>query len=328
MTSSVVGVIGLGSAGLRHAKLLAARDFKVVALRSGLGPTVHRTPESIVETRTMDDFLALKPSFCVVASPTHLHLSHVSSLIEERVPVLVEKPLIGSPSALADLNARSKFLGVPIVVGYHLRFHPGLIRVQEQIAAGLLGRPLIARVAWGEYLPDWHPGEDFRRSYVARADQDGGPLSTLSHTLDYCIRLFGAIKDSQILSLNLGRLGIDVPEVTVVNLHHVKGALSSISLDLVTQPAQHKIEISGSDGFVSFDFQSSEYSLRGNAGRQAMNVNFGDSISLRMKCFSRQLDDFVRSFPTLPGGLSSHDFGVATAVSELHYAQPFFSPHK
>lgn len=328
MSSNVAGVISLGSAGLRHAQLLIERGFDVVALRSRLGPTVHPTPGSIVEVRSIEQLLKRAPSFCVVSSPTSLHLKQVSELVEGQVPVLVEKPLIGSAVALDELDSRGKLFGIPIVVAYHLRFHPGLSKLGDYLASGALGRPLLARVAWGEYLPDWHPGEDFRRGYAARSDQDGGPLATLSHTLDYCIRLFGRVDNSQAVSTNFGSLDIDVPEVSVINLHHTTGTLSSISLDFVTQPPQHKIEISGSSGFVSLDFHTSALSLRSRSNGQEEAFDFGDSASIRRNCFSQQIDDFVLNLTTTSGGLNSHDLHVAKVVSSLHQAQPFSIPQR
>ncbi|MEI2709772.1 MAG: hypothetical protein V9E96_12270 [Chitinophagaceae bacterium] len=37
---------------------------------------------------------------------------------------------------------------------------------------------------WGEYLPAWHPWEDYRTSYAAQKENGGGAALTLSHDID------------------------------------------------------------------------------------------------------------------------------------------------
>ncbi len=53
------------------------------------------------------------------------------------------------------------------------RFHPGLQQVARLLAEGAIGRPLSVRANWGEYLPGWHPWEDYRQAYSARPDLVG-----------------------------------------------------------------------------------------------------------------------------------------------------------
>ncbi len=73
--------------------------------------------------------------------------------------------------------------------------HPGLQKIEEWINQDKLGKIYSVQVDLGEYLPDWHPWEDYRQSYAARADQGGGVVLTLIHELDYLHWLFGKPKD-------------------------------------------------------------------------------------------------------------------------------------
>ena len=79
-------------------------------------------------------------------------------------------------------------------MGCQLRMHPGLQKIEEWIKQDKLGKIYSVQVDLGEYLPDWHPWEDYRQSYAARADQGGGVILTLIHELDYLHWLFGKPK--------------------------------------------------------------------------------------------------------------------------------------
>jgi predicted dehydrogenase len=59
---------------------------------------------------------------------------------------------------------------VKVVVGFQFRFHPGLQQVKKLLEDNAIGEPLSARAHWGEYLPNWHPWEDYRQGYAARQD--------------------------------------------------------------------------------------------------------------------------------------------------------------
>ena len=62
------------------------------------------------------------------------------------------------------------------MVGFQYRFHPGLRIVKQLVDDGAIGRVIHAQAHWGEYLPAWHPWEDYRQSYSARADLGGGVI--------------------------------------------------------------------------------------------------------------------------------------------------------
>ena len=56
--------------------------------------------------------------------------------------------------------------GARVLVGFQFRFHPTLRRAAQLLAEGAIGQPLSARAHWGEYLPNWHPWEDYRQGYA------------------------------------------------------------------------------------------------------------------------------------------------------------------
>ena len=42
------------------------------------------------------------------------------------------------------------------------------------LAEGAIGTMTSMQVLAGQWLPDWHPWEDYRKGYSARADLGGG----------------------------------------------------------------------------------------------------------------------------------------------------------
>jgi predicted dehydrogenase len=118
------------------------------------------------------------------------------------------------------------------------------------LQGGAIGRGLSARAHWGEYLPSWHPWEDYRQGYAARADLGGGVILTLCHPLDYLRWLCGEVEDIWAFAGKLGDLEIEVEDTAEIGLHFQNGALGSLHLDYNQRPSTHNLEIIGTQGTV------------------------------------------------------------------------------
>ena len=117
------------------------------------------------------------------------------------------------------------------MVGYNLRFHPGLERLRELVKQHAIGKVVSARAEVGEYLPDWHPWEDYRRGYSARRDLGGGPVLTFSHELDALCWLLGAPSRVMGMATHASSLEIDTEDVAELVLQFADGPLASVHVD-------------------------------------------------------------------------------------------------
>ena len=53
------------------------------------------------------------------------------------------------------------------MVGFQYRYSPTLIKLKEIIEKNTIGNLINGQIANGEYLPYWHPYEDYRKSYAS-----------------------------------------------------------------------------------------------------------------------------------------------------------------
>ena len=140
-----------------------------------------------------------------------------------------------------------------MLVGFQFRFHPTLRRAAQLLAEGVIGKPRAARAHWGEYLPNWHPWEDYRQSYASLPDLGGGVALTLCHPFDYLRWLIGEISGMQALSGSLGGLGLQVEDTLECLLRFQSGAIGSLHLDYIQRPGVHHLEIIGERGTLTWD---------------------------------------------------------------------------
>jgi predicted dehydrogenase len=193
-----------------------------------------------------------RPDAVIVANPTALHLDVAIPAAEAGCHLLLEKPVSHSLERLDELQAAVQRGGGQVQVGFHFRFHPGLRRLKGLLDEGAIGRPVSARAAWGEYLPGWHPWEDYRLAYAARPDLGGGVILTLCHPLDYLHWLLGEVEELWALTGRHG-LGLEVEDSAEIGLRFASGALGSVHLDYLRRPGQHTLEIVGTQGTLAWD---------------------------------------------------------------------------
>jgi predicted dehydrogenase len=247
-------IAGLGSIGRRHLRnLVALGERDIVLYRT------HRAtlPDDELAAFPADtDFAAAldhKPDAVIIANPTALHLDVAIRAAEAGCNILIEKPISHSLDRVDELEAALKRGGGTALVGFQYRCHPTMRIARQLLADGAIGRPLAADVHFGEYLPAWHPWEDYRQGYAARADLGGGVILTQCHALDYLPWLIGSVESLWAFVGNLGGLGVDVDDTAEIGLRFTGGAIGSIHLNMIQQPPSHRWEIVGSAGTLRWE---------------------------------------------------------------------------
>lgn len=246
-------IAGFGSIGRRHLRnLRALGEQDILLLRSNHSTLPDDEIAGLTVETTIEAALAHGPDAVIVANPTALHLDVAIPAAEAGCAILLEKPVSHSLERLNTLQAAIRRGNARVLTGFQFRFHPTLRRAAELLSAQRIGRPVSARVHWGEYLPNWHPWEDYRQGYAARADLGGGVILTLSHPFDYLRMLLGEI---DALWAFAGQGGLDVPveDTAEIGLQFANGAVGNVHLDYLQQPPAHTLEIIGSAGTLCWN---------------------------------------------------------------------------
>lgn len=250
-------IAGLGSIGRRHLRnLKALGETDLMFYRTHLATLPDSDLIGYQSYTDLDQALEQKPDGVIVANPTALHLEVATAAAKAGAALLIEKPISDSLIGIRELQNVLKETGKPTLVGFHLRYHPVLQQIKTLIESDRLGKALKAHAHWGEYLPNWHPWEDYRHSYAARADLGGGVLNTLSHPLDYMRWLMGEVGSVSADLDNLSDLELDVEDNAEVMLHLQSGSLATVHLDYYQQPPSHTLEIIFEKGLVKWESAS------------------------------------------------------------------------
>jgi predicted dehydrogenase len=265
-------VVGLGSIGRRHIRNLKALDSscEIIVWRQhsktenlgDLAPLVHKV------VFTLEDALKTKPEIALITNPSPFHIGTAIPLAENNIHLFIEKPISHSLKDVETLIQLCKHQQLVLMVGYHLRFYRPMQELQKALKSGVIGTPLSLRAEAGSFLPDWRPGGDYRREASARENLGGGVILELSHELDYAVWLLGKVQSVNALIAKVSNLEIDVEDLAEITLSFSNGATGQIHLNMFQPTITRSCRIAGSEGMLSWDWNSHAVELHTSSGKQ------------------------------------------------------------
>ena len=214
-----IAICGLGSIAKRHLKnvstyLASQGDTCMVDLyRSSLGSPLPEELKSLVSEAFLyaDDIPADKLYDVVfVTNPTSMHYETVMRFAPHTKSFFIEKPIFDS----IDINKQifKVIESKPTYVACPLRYNAVLQYMKENINSEDV---ICARAMSSSYLPDWRPGQDYRKTYSAHKDLGGGVSIDLIHEWDYLTWLFGMPTECHSMINKVSNLEIDSDDLAI-----------------------------------------------------------------------------------------------------------------
>lgn len=250
-------IAGCGSIGKRHLnnlQRLGQTDLVAMDVRA------DRRAEAAERfgVTVSDDFAdALKsgPQGVLICTPTSLHTEYALQAVRAGAHVFIEKPIAQVLTGLDELLDAAETNGCRILVGCNFRFERGLRWVRTMLDTGTIGRVLGARVVFGQYLPEWHPWEDYRHGYSARRALGGGIILDAVHEVDYIRWLLGEVQSVACFASKVSDLEIDVEDHADMLLRFTTGVTAQVHVDYLQRAYQRALEIYGAEGTLVWSFQ-------------------------------------------------------------------------
>lgn len=275
-------IIGAGSIGERHIRNLLTLGYRnLIVYRQRNLPFRTINAEQVQVLTDFRQVEIMRPKAAFITSPTAQHLPQALICARLGMHLFVEKPLAHSFEGVSALKAVVAEKGVFVYVGYMMRFHPLILELKEMIETGRYGRLLSFSTRWGEYLPDWHPWEDYRTSYAARKELGGGAALTLSHDLDLVLWLAGAsLVDHYALPNRASALEVDVEAGIDFLLRFESGVTGHVHLNFFEKPPTRYVHCVFESAVVHFDYYANELRIATSDETRTLKKNLFDRNQL------------------------------------------------
>lgn len=250
-------IIGGGSIGQRHLKNLSLLGFKnLYCLKREKNPEFEQEFNCKVLTSYKEAEL-LDINCVFVCTPTSLHNEGLEYAVENNCHIFMEKPLIHDNAGLNEAKTLLKGYDKTFFIGFMLHFHPLVKKVKEIINSKELGKIYSARLEFGNYLPYWHPWEDYKTSYASKKELGGGVINTITHELDLVQYFFGKPKSIYCEAANFNILQIEVEELAEAIFTYDEKVVS-LHIDYLQKDYDRNLKILFEQGSIKWDWHSNQ----------------------------------------------------------------------
>lgn len=261
--------IGLGSIGQRHLRIikkLYKKKVTIFYLKTTNNNLIINDKLEAKKVKSISKhykiseikFPQITPGFIdltFITNPISLHVRYALKIAKLRSNLFIEKPLSHNLDNIQDLVKISKKNKIKIYIGYHLRFHPGIIKLKNLIIKKTLGKPISGLFYFGEYLPMTRTFVDYSKTHMAQRKLGGGATLCLSHQIDLSLHLLKNIKLDYASINKKSNLKINTDDNCKIIVKDENNSSYIIMLNFLDNPSSNFIKLNFEKGFVEWNYK-------------------------------------------------------------------------
>ncbi len=248
-------IVGLGSMGKRRARLsrgmFASRgqDLTIAGVDSAPARREEALSLKLVDTAyasIQEAVDSAAPEAALVCTSPLSHAAIISELLDAGLPVFTELNLVRDGYEENMAKAREK--GLLLFLSSTMLYRRETQYIKSQVAE--FGRPVHYIYHIGQYLPDWHPWENYKNFFVGNA-RTGGVREIFGIDLPWLLDAFGPVAHLTVQTDTISQLGLPYPDCATLLLRHENGNQGVLAADVVSPKAVRSFECFG-DGLHLF----------------------------------------------------------------------------
>lgn len=241
-------LVGAGFVAAEHCRAYDAIDdatVTVVVAPNSAAEFIDRHDLNATAYQTLEPALDSPIDAIDICSPTPTHRDITERGLNAGLPVLCEKPLTRTLADATALRTLAADTSAPVMVGHVVRFFPQYEAAQEQVQAGRLGTPAVARARRLSPFPTWG-------DWYANRDASGGLFFDLAiHDFDYLRWVFGEVE--RVFARRTMDAEFAHGSATLAFENGAKGYVEASWGQPKSRDLTYEFELSGSDGVLTYD---------------------------------------------------------------------------
>lgn len=248
-------VVGYGHIGKRHAQMVRQNPNSELVAVCDIRPAKEVDAEAIEEKffNSYEEMLAagLDVDVVNICTPNGLHFDYAIKALEQRINVVVEKPIALTRSEAEIMVFKSLEVSRHVFCVMQNRYSPPSVWLKDVVSNKTLGDVLMVQLNCYWNRDDRYYKKD---NWHGTADLDGGTLFTqFSHFIDIMYWLFGDITNIQGKFKDFTHEGLTAFEDSgFVNFDFVNGGMGALnySTAIADKNFESSITIIGTKGTV------------------------------------------------------------------------------
>lgn len=311
-------IMGLGSIGERHAKNL--KSLLADALIEAYDPSSERLTEVCKRNGIRPvgvDAIDQTYDCVLVCTPPVSHVDLALRALHAGSNVFIEKPLSSGLKNVDKLSLLSQEKDLLAFVAYNFRFNRGLELVRKMANEQTYGKVIHASAYFGQYLPDWRPWQDYRKSYTANKNLGGGIIFDGSHEVDYMAWIFGTPLYIQSNFAATNTLSADTEAIADILLTF-KDMPAYIHLDFVRREYRRSVELLCENSVIHWSLSEDTVKTFDASTKQWNIVSLNESVNDMYLAEVSHVIDCINSHK------KSEVIGLENGISTLRLSEAIY----
>lgn len=253
-------IIGLGSMGKRRIRnLLHLKISKNKIFGFDLSPERTKEISDLYGIHTFTDFKIAdhqtNPDVYIISTPPHLHSKYFLHAAKEKKHFFVEVATTDEGYNKLYRLLDGSFVAAPSVT---FRYYEPVRLLKKLVDKGVIGKILLFNHHLGQYLPDWHPWEDYRKFYVSQP-KSSACREMVPYELQWIQYVVGDTFEKAVgRTSKRSDLELKIDDTYTAILTSKAGIMGTLIVDLVAQPAIRVFRLLGSKGTIEWNWQARE----------------------------------------------------------------------
>jgi predicted dehydrogenase len=303
-----VGVAGVGSLGINHARIYAelpgcelAGIFDTDVTRAGEVAAQYGTTACV----SLDE-LAARVDAASIVVPTHLHFDVASQMIRQGKHLLVEKPITSTTSEAEELVRLADEHKVVLQVGHIERFNP----VMEYLEKAARHPKFIEAHRLAPFPPP-------REGMHPRGTEVNVVLDLMIHDIEVILHLVRSpVKEVRAVGVPVLSGSEDIANV---RLEFENGCVANITASRISPERMRKIRVFVEDAYISLDYQKQA----GEVFRKTAQGIAGEDVPIQKgEPLANELRSFVecvatQGTPKVSGVHAAEALKLAAHITQL-----------
>jgi len=269
-----MGVIGTGSMGQNHARVLSDMG-NLIGIFDTNSEVCSKLASRFKTTSydSIDQLLAASPEAISIVTPTNTHYDITRTVLESDVNVLLEKPATGDPVKLLELAKLAESRKLTLAVGLIERHNPVVSFTRKNLESGNFGSLISAHAR--------------RVSSFPLRIRDVGVIMDLGiHDIDI-IRYLARSKVKRVFATAGKFKNKEYEDHANIVIEFANGISGTVEVNWLTPNKVRGLTLTCSDQFVELDYISQSVDLCSSSLRE---FDPGNLFDLALEFQSRQIN--------------------------------------
>ena len=292
--------VGVGSIAKRHIynikNFLNDYDVSIDAYRSN-----KRDLDSNIEKYIDNQYFGYNDvpkdyDAIFITNPTKFHYETLKQFKDNSDNFFIEKPIVDISDMdkdFTEFESKNCYVACPIRHGNVIKY------LKEHLD---LNEVNSIRCICSTYLPEWHPDDDYRKSYSAKKELGGGVSIDLIHEWDYLTYLFGKPDAVSSILDQVSNLEIDVEDIAIY-IAKYENYMLELHLDYFGRYPMREIMIFQNDETLVADILNNKIIYRNREKTFGFSEERNDFQLEELKYFFKLINDEVENINNIENAL-------------------------